>query len=261
MGRFGCQEVEKFVHVFVDGEFDEADRREFEIHLSRCQRCRSLATFQARFRQALRAAVPRPKAPPALRERLMREMKRQPVGAGAGAETGSRGSRAWTRPLPMAAAAVAVVALMWSPKRPPAVVSESVQAHRRGLPFEVQGPDLASVRTWFHGKVDFPVRPLRFARARGTLLGARLSNVQSRQAAYLIYNVGGARLSVMMFPAEGLPFDGTRRRQVRGHEVFLDQENGYQVALLRDRGLGYAITGDVDEAEMLRLVETAFSSP
>jgi mycothiol system anti-sigma-R factor len=264
MGRFGCQEVDKFVHVFVDGEFDDADRREFELHLADCPRCRALATFQARFRQTLKASVPRATAPAALRQRILVELAKVPPPE----LRASPAIRFWrslvrlfrVHPIPVGAAAAVLLALMLSPGagvRP--VVAESVSTHRRALPLEVPGPDAQSVRSWFDGKVDFPVRPLRFGRKRASLVGARLSNIQSRQAAYFLYNVGGSKVSVMMFPAEGLPLDAPRRRRIRGHEVYLDNQGGYQVAIVRDRGVGYAITGDVDESEMLRLVETAFA--
>jgi predicted Zn-dependent protease len=52
----------------------------------------------------------------------------------------------------------------------------------------------------------------------------------------------------------------TRHRQVIGNrEVFFDQEHGYNVALFRDRGVGYAIASDLDQDQMMKLVSSAVS--
>ncbi|MEY3013023.1 MAG: hypothetical protein RIT45_1758 [Pseudomonadota bacterium] len=49
-----CSDVQKYAYTYLDGEFDERDRREFECHLAACAPCRHSVEENAGFRSALR---------------------------------------------------------------------------------------------------------------------------------------------------------------------------------------------------------------
>ena len=51
MKRMQCQDMEKFIHVYLDREFAEEDRADYERHLSECSACRRLARFEQRFKE------------------------------------------------------------------------------------------------------------------------------------------------------------------------------------------------------------------
>ena len=120
------------------------------------------------------------------------------------------------------------------------------------------------VRTWFRGKVAFPVRAPRFQQVPAAqLVGARLSNLRDHDAAYLVYEINGSKVSVFVFDPTGVELgegDGELYRMVAGRRVFLDERGPYNVALFSDRGVGYAITGDVDEQMMLKLINASLTS-
>jgi anti-sigma factor RsiW len=138
-----------------------------------------------------------------------------------------------------------------------AVTADVLAKHQRNLPVEVSG-QTDDVRRWYVDKVDFPVRPPKFTQpAHGQKVafrGGRLANVRDRQAAYLLYEVDGNKVSVFIFDPGELPLEARRRAVVGNREVFIDGERGYNVALFRDHGVGYAIASEVGEQEMLRLV-------
>jgi anti-sigma factor (TIGR02949 family) len=134
------------------------------------------------------------------------------------------------------------------------VAADAISWNRRALPVEVTGGD-DKVRAWFHDKVDFAVHPPRLPNA--ALVGARLANIRDRQAAYLVYDVRGAKVSVFVFDPGGMPLEARSRREIGNHEIYLDGERGYHVALYRDRGVGYAIASDLDEDQMIGLVSSA----
>ena len=46
---------------------------------------------------------------------------------------------------------------------------------------------------------------------------------------------------------------------IGNRDVYFDQEHGYNVALFRDRGVGYAIASDLDQDQMVKLVSSAVS--
>lgn len=247
-----CAGISRFVDTYLDGEFAETDRAEFEAHLGDCESCRGKVRVQAEWKQAIKEAAPREQAPAALRNRVARSIARE--------SKPMLSWRAWAVRAMPAAAAVGLLAtfmiskVQWSP-----VAADLVAKHQKTTPIEVSGgPD--QVRKWYADKVDFPVRVPQLCRqAACSLRGARLSSVGDKPAAYLVYDINGDKVSVFIFDATDLPIE-TRRRQVIGNrEVYFDQEHGYNVALFRDRGVGYAIASDLDQDQMMKLVSSAVS--
>src|SRR5574341_1302496 len=66
-----CDDVERFVHPYVDGEFDEAERAQLERHVDGCAACRDLVAFQSTFKANLKTRLRRPAAPAELRGRVL----------------------------------------------------------------------------------------------------------------------------------------------------------------------------------------------
>jgi anti-sigma factor (TIGR02949 family) len=152
-----CAGISRFVDIYLDGEFGEADRSEFERHLSECPSCRHNVRVQAEWQHAIRRAAPHECAPTALRDEVARAIWRQ---------TGLRRWKQWgAHAMPAAAAigillSLAVSKLHWSP-----VPADVIAKHQRDLPIEISG-GTDQVKRWYAGKVDFPVRPPRSAAGR-----------------------------------------------------------------------------------------------
>lgn len=253
-----CAGISRFVDTYLDGEFAETDRAEFEGHLGECETCRGKVRVQAEWKAAIKAAAPREVAPMALRNRVARDIRRM----GAHESKPMLSWRAWAVRAMPAAAAVGLLAtfmiskVQWSP-----VAADVVAKHQRlpNLPFDVSGgPD--QIKKWYADKVDFPVRPPQLCRhPTCSLRGARMSSVADKPAAYLIYDVNGDKVSVFVFDASDLPIETRKRTVIDNREVYFDQEHGYNVALFRDRGVGYAIASDMDQDQMVKLVSSAVS--
>ncbi len=247
-----CAGISRFVDTYLDGEFAETDRAEFEGHLSECETCRGKVRVQAEWKSAIRAAAPREQAPAALRNRVARSIARE--------SKPMLSWRAWAVRAMPAAAAVGLVAtfmiskVQWSP-----VAADLVAKHLKATPIEVTGGS-DQVRKWYVDKVDFPVHPPQLCRSVScSLRGGRLSSVGDKPAAYLVYDINGDKVSVFIFDPSDLPIE-TRRKTVIDHrDVYFDQEHGYNVALFRDRGVGYAIASDLDQEQMVKLVSSAVS--
>lgn len=143
------------------------------------------------------------------------------------------------------------------------IVVESVNWHRRNLPPEVVGPSGERVSTWLKPKVDFPVRLPRFERTGRedvNLLGARLSNVRDKQAAYVVYEVDGNKISVMLIGGNRIMAQ-PRRARVRRRPVNppIYTANGYNVAVIQDNGITYSVTSELPREDMAQLVDAAFA--
>jgi mycothiol system anti-sigma-R factor len=285
-----CAEFKLMVHAFVDGEFDAREQVEAEQHLDACPRCRELARHTALFRATLQASYTPERAPDALRARIMASLQQQaqaelaaapvPAPALAPAVAAAPRRRAWA-PWAAAAALAALTvgaATLWSgfgPSPAPAavdvaappeaareaIVAESVNLHRRNLPVEITGPSDARVRYWFHGKVDFPVNLPRFDRVRQenvNLLGARLSNLREKQAAYVVYEARGQKLSVMVFDDQHRVRRVAAAPRARADEREIYNAGGYNVAIVEDDGVTYSITSELPREDMVKLVNAAF---
>jgi mycothiol system anti-sigma-R factor len=245
-----CNTFQRFIDAYLDGEFAERDRVELEAHLDECEPCRHKVRLQAEWKRAVRAAAPHEAAPAALRQRVERALGT--------VELRPRWRRLADGALPVAVAAGVVASLMLSRVRWSPVAADVISKHQRNLPIEISG-DREQVRRWYADKVDFPVRPPRFEQAakQVELRGARLANVRDRQAAYLVYSVNGNKVSVFIFDPGELRLEAPRKQRIGDREVYFDESRGYNVALYRDRGVGYAIASDLDQDQMVKLVSSA----
>ena len=202
-----CEDAQLFIDAYVDGEFEERERAEFELHLEDCESCRRQVEGRYRVKKCLKSACGQTQAPAELRERIMGELQKT-----ADEDTGAQRATMWryaAAAVPLAAA-VALVMVVFTPdfltvkqsqaeqiNHPPAV-QNTVEWHRGDFPVEVTGPASADVSRWFRGKVDFPVRLPSFQSESVRLVGGRLANVDHQRAAYALYDVAGPRRTVMM---------------------------------------------------------------
>jgi anti-sigma factor RsiW len=247
-----CAETRKYLDAFVDGELDPGLILEVESHLDGCASCAALAGLKRRIKAELFAAGARIAAPERLRARIgslpARRGNRRLIGAAVA--------------VPLAAAAAAALAIAINVGRAPAppeeplaqVVNDVVERHARDLPLEVRSADPAAATSWFRGKVDFPVRAPKLKLAGASFEGARLSNVQSAQAAHMAYTVDGHRVTLMIFPVERLQARGGTVVRAGGREVLLGRRNGYNVAVTVDGDMAYAVSSDLPRERLVTLL-------
>ncbi len=262
-----CREVERYVDTFIDFEFAEPERLEVEAHLLSCPPCRRLVQERSAEKTSLRVAAPRPSASMALRQRIERVLEEEDQGAAHKPVSvpvlPKRFPSRWALPVLFLALPLYLF-LSHRPLSPPAI-ADSIVRHQRNLPAEVSG-DPRVVLRWFDGKVPFAVRALRLE-PMASLRGGRISSIGNREAAYLIYDSHGdshgdgqsGKISVFIFDPDEVAMVTGRRQMIHSHEVYLQGEKGYHVALFRDQGLGYAIAGDLDEPDLIRLIASAVS--
>ena len=116
----------------------------------------------------------------------------------------------------------------------PVVVDASARWHARAVPVEVTGPEPDAVQAWFADKVAFPVLPPEFG-SRAHLIGGRLSNVERSEAAFLVYDVEGTKLSVMVFDAGDTPMPRSAALREGGLSARRERSHG------RCRGRGPSV--------------------
>ena len=203
-------------------------------------RHRPSAAFARRLRERLAAAAPAPRAP-------------------------SLGWRAFLAPFAggLAAAAV-VIALRLGAPRPPtpvdawSLVDEAVTDHLRVVastrPPEIESGGIHQVKPWFTGRVDFAPRVAFAGDADFPLVGGSLGYVRDRKAAVFAYRRRLHAITLLVFPAEGLPWPDAPAASLAGRPVVERASRGFSVLLWRDDDLGYALVSDVARPELEALV-------
>lgn len=266
-----CEAFRPFMDPYVDGEFDERDAAEMEAHLDACEECRAEVEERLRIKEALKDSE-RPCCPDALRQQIMcglKEQRREPGDREGGREEEGEGRSGWAYAAATVPAAAGLALVLWffpaltvapasSGQLP--VVEQTVEWHRNNLPVEISSPQRNHVAEWFRGKVDFPVRLPEFGESRVELIGGRLAHVQDRRAAYVAYEVDGARLSVMMFHGDGVKVPTNRIRRIAGQDVAVLNNKGFGVAVMRNHGITYAMTSDLPDRELVDVLVSALES-
>lgn len=289
-----CHDFVSQVDTFIDGELDLSEHEAMEAHSAVCSECNDKEARRRDTRQRLRQSAAQFKPSVDFLERLQSSLDEQRVerqeiscpniilhdapraeatAANAADLSADRApirfpTTLLRKPLWLGIAATALVAFGVSlsmaggtadTKESSAmvagvssfaspVIGESVAWHRRTVPVEVVGPDPGVVREWFSDKVSFAVSVPDFGRS-ARLLGGRLSHVRHYEAAYLLYEANGGKLSVMLFDAgdSGLDLD-------LNNDTFVDNSNGYNVAIRERAGVTYTFTSDMDADALAELV-------
>lgn len=244
-----CKSVAKYLDAYVDGELEPGLMLDTDRHLEACISCQALVLVKRKLKSGI-AAIGAARAPEHLRLKingLTTRRSRVPAIAGIAA-------------LPLAAAA-SMLLVLGSPFAPAQteeslakVVDDVVARHTHELPMEVTSADPAEAASWFRGKVDFPVLGPSLRLKQASFEGARLSNVREHQAAHMIYNVDGHRVTLMIFNRQSTVLSGGRRVSVKGKEVLLGTRNGFNVAVLLDGDIAYALSSDLPQDRLLTLV-------
>jgi anti-sigma factor RsiW len=277
-----CRLAQRYLDAYVDHELDPGTQLDVERHVDVCAQCQEEIAFARAMKEHVRGAVGSAQAPVGLADRIRSsldevESETRPAPLVSIAPMRLRHAI----PLAAAAAVLMVGSFALSPSSPQPKAAQSrrpvaapmraatsaatipifedvVRVHASDLPADVGGTQPQEVTRWFRNKVSFPVRPARFERRDARLLGARLSNVREQQAAALYYDVGGNRVTVVVFgPADRHLDQGLSRARLLGREVRYRQVRGYTVPVREQEGLTYAFTGDLDRQSLLRLAATA----
>jgi anti-sigma factor (TIGR02949 family) len=250
-----CAEAVSSVQAYVDGELAGIDREQIQRHIGACEACARSSLLLGRFKAAVRAHLPRPPVPVDLRHRLRVALDRA---------EGAPGERRWSwsnypRLVPAAVAAAMLFGIMFKWRNPSPVLNQARRTYQTEMPMDIVGSDCGSISSWFRGRVDFPVHAPAFA-GQASCKGGRLVNVGDRMGAYVIYQVsGGHRVSLLVFDPGDESIDAPRRRMINGREVLFEGGPGISTAVYRERGLGYAVTSDLDEDALTRLVTTGLN--
>lgn len=247
-----CRQSESWIQLLDDGQLASEEARLLEGHLDACPSCARLQRQHRRMRTELRAAgsevTPRPELASLVRARVF------------GSE--SDGARVRLGPV-FAVAAVAGLVLFGAGDTldaAPDPTDAAVQRHTRRLPPEVRADAQGRrvhrfLREHLGMKVQLPVIKRQGSSLR--FVGARLDNLAGLDAAYVMYDDRGARVSLFAYPRRARhrrPRGFRRAVGAGGRPLFVGRRRGYNVVAWEEADVAYAVVSDVDRAELVRLV-------
>jgi anti-sigma factor RsiW len=241
-----CNDNQRLLHAYFDGELDLVRSIEFEDHLKTCPDCSRDFADQQALRKSLQAANLYQRAPESLktkiRVQLPRPMPAKPIA------TGRRTAVEW-----LAVAAAIIVAIVLGAKIIPSVgsreqsdllaeqiVANHIRSLQPGHLFDVQSTDQHTVKPWFDGKLDFAPPVTDLADKGFPLVGGRLDYLDQRDVAALVYQRQKHFINVFVWPNESKTTTLPELRTIRG----------YHLVFWRENGMNFCAASDLNAAEL-----------
>jgi anti-sigma factor RsiW len=114
-------------------------------------------------------------------------------------------------------------------------------------PVDVVSSDRHTVKPWFQGKIPFTFDLPELQNSEFSLLGGRMTYLEQTPGAHLIYELRKHRISVFIFPEEGL--------QGRFGDSSVTKELSFSVESWSRGGLRYFAIGDAGGGDIDRLAK------
>lgn len=248
------RDVERLVELSLDGELEPSEEADFAARVKGSplarEEARRVREYHLGLREKLREASRDTLTPPDLRARVVYRLRRE-------VDQVRERTFPWGRAV-AATLSVAVVALAsWAGTTETLDPEDLVARHSRNRPPEIQsrgsGPTLAR---FLEPNLGYPVQVPQAVDPNVRLVGARLASIRNHDAAHVMYDHRGARISLFAFPKPRWvrPPEGFRSEVVRGREVILGQHRGYNVVSFAENELMYALVSDLDSEELVSIV-------
>ena len=254
-----CEHAQPLVAAYADGELDGIRRHSIQKHLRTCARCAAAHADILALRARLRSELPYFAAPPGLQERVRAMVADTPParasasasrwrwgsGAGlAGRAAAVRSRWQWISGGALAGCAATVLAFVvgtsvldWRTEHD--LANEAVASHVRATLdhrlIEVASSDRHTVKPWLSERLDYspPVRDL--AAGGFPLLGGRLTTLEGRPVATLVYGYRKHTIDVFVRPQAR---EAPPPRALRG----------FNVAHARGAGWDWLVVSDAEPA-------------
>ncbi|MFZ0815441.1 MAG: zf-HC2 domain-containing protein [Candidatus Sulfotelmatobacter sp.] len=232
--------------LYLDGEMKPDEMRVFDAHVRSCPSCTADVLAGVQMKRAVQIAGKRFTPGAEFRQRVERSVaakRRRTVGF------------SWMT----ASAVVAIVIVVGLAAayigrerfRTQQVYSEIADLHVATLasssPVDVVSSDRHTVKPWFQGKIPFTFDLPELQNSEFSLLGGRMTYLEQTPGAHLIYELRKHRISVFIFPEEGL--------RGRFGDSSVTKRLSFSVETWNRGGLRYFAIGDAGGGDIDRLAK------
>jgi len=198
-----CEEADRFLDAYLDGELEPDKRAELEQHLAGCPECKEKLERLRQLREFFSANAPHYPAPPELKAKVLARL-----------EVARRSNFiALVRQPWLYAAALLIVSLVLAwlkffPNQEELIANQAVANFKRAALLErlcdVVSPDPTVVKPWFAGKIDFSP-PVVLPGLNFQMRGGRLDVINNRKVAAVTYKRDKDLVTVFVWPDAGKP--------------------------------------------------------
>jgi anti-sigma factor RsiW len=225
-----CEEAERLVDAYADGELSLDAALSFEQHVERCATCRARLDGVLALKRELQAA-PYFRAPASIIKQ---------------ARGGRSGGTRWPWLLAAASFAVVVIAtagllreraVMADDRTTEAVIEGHVRSLMANHLMDVASTDRHTVKPWFAGRVDFSPTVVDLAADGFPLAGGRADYIDHHAAAALVYTRRAHAINVFLWPQTNGSSSHVTRADARGYHVISWTRDGVAVWIVSDLAL------------------------
>ena len=241
-----CDEFLSAIDPYLDSELSVFDVVRMHRHLVGCERCRRVMNSEVALHALLSAEETQDQPGPSLRDQILQRVSAEDDGV-SDVRRG-RGRFAVLSAVLTGVALVAVLVLLMisgsTGRKPLAPFATELAAkhllYSRGPGdlLELKTSDANRMTAWLESRLGSSQRLPRLPGANDRLVGGRISSVEDFPAAYLLYEVGGRKVS--LFVTKLLPGIrlGAKEEHIKGVELYASVINGVTVAWWEDEDAG-----------------------
>jgi anti-sigma factor RsiW len=242
-----CDEADRFLDAYLDGELELSQQLELEKHLNGCPKCQTALQERRGFRAFFNAAAPTYKAPLELRQKILAMTREDSAEPKPKARFLS-----WRQPWLYAAALLAIglpiAGMIFYGNREHRFAVHAVSDHFRALFVDhlcdVVSPDPKVVSSYLSAKLNFSPPVVDLASAGYQMRGGRIDVVQNRRVATLVYRRNKDLITLFMWPATRHPF--TSSNQVI---------NGLTICTWHDVNLNFIAVSTLSDAQLDQFID------
>jgi mycothiol system anti-sigma-R factor len=198
-----CEEADRFLDAYLDGELEPAKRAELEQHLLECADCEEKLRRLREFRSFFASNAPHFPAPPELRNKILARLEVQRK-----SNIMALARQPWLYAAALLIIGVAVAWLGFSPNSEKKIADQAVANFKRAALLErvcdVVSPDPGVVKPWFSGKLDFSP-PVLLPGLNFQMRGGRLDVLENRKVAAFTYRRDKDLVTLFVWPDAGKP--------------------------------------------------------
>lgn len=238
-----CEEAERLLDAYLDGELELSQQLELEQHLSGCPECQTALEQRREFRTFFVAAAPTYKAPPELRDKVLATTRQEPSQPRAQARRFSFWRQPWLYAAALLAIGLPIAWMNFYGNREGRFAAQAVSNYRRALFVDhlcdVISQDPQVVKPWLTAKLNFSPPVVDLAASGYQMRGGRIDVIQNRRVATLVYRHNKDVITLFMWPA-------TRHRFTGRNQLI----NGLQVCTWNDADLNFIAVSTLSDAQL-----------
>jgi anti-sigma factor RsiW len=246
-----CSSVQRLLHAYLDGELTAREEVEVLTHLEGCGQCAVLCRNEKLFLDLLKTSLTPAIAPAGLQDKVQAIL--QSVSSTTASDP-KRRTRSRSVLVPIVSVAVVLFTVAMLHVRSdslPDLVNLAVQTHQDYLrgqaPLDVRSSDPVRVAQWFEKRTGIPVSLAQEPVKNFLLRGGRLVEFQGRKAAFLAYDMGQHRLSLVMTVSQGADFFDGQHFTFKQTRFYQSQHHGFHTLSWAQEGIAYVFVSEKQE--------------